>query len=292
MHSHNLYYEQHGNGPEKIIFVMGLNNSCFGWLRQVNHFGALDKYSVLVFDNRGVSNSDTPMGPYTSSLLAEDAIALLDFMGWTEERGVHVVGISLGGMISMEIASRIPKRIASLTLAVTTAGGSMSPTKGLSGLLRAPFIKDPEAKVALVISLLYPDSWLDAPNADQPGRTNREVQTEGYLARAKITRPQPLMGALSQMWAAATHRVSPTRLKNIDSGIPKILIITGDEDDLVAPSNSDHLARNMRGAEYVRWEATGHAINAQWPDRFNEVLERTFREGREAASGSGSGTIA
>lgn len=33
--------------------------------------------------------------------MAEDAIALLDYVGWTEERGVHVVGTSLGGMIAM-----------------------------------------------------------------------------------------------------------------------------------------------------------------------------------------------
>ncbi|KDQ10386.1 hypothetical protein BOTBODRAFT_36284 [Botryobasidium botryosum FD-172 SS1] len=284
-HSHNLYYEQHGSGPEKIIFVMGLNNSCFGWVRQVAHFGDLDKYSVLVFDNRGVGNSDAPWGPYTTSAMAEDAIALLDFMGWTEVRGVHIVGISLGGMISMEIASRIPERIASLTLTVTTAGGSPAPAKGLSGLLRAPFMKDPEEKIALVMTLLYPDAWLDAPSADQPGKTNREVQVAGYRVRVRITRPQPLMGALSQMWAAVTHRVSAARLKKIESGIPKVLIITGDADDLVAPSNSEYLARVMRGAEYIKWEGTGHAINGQWPDRFNAILEQTFREGRDAVNG-------
>lgn len=33
--------------------------------------------------------------------MAEDVIALLDFIGWTERRGLHVVGISLGGMIAL-----------------------------------------------------------------------------------------------------------------------------------------------------------------------------------------------
>lgn len=32
--------------------------------------------------------------------MAEDVICLLDHVGWTEEKGVHVVGISLGGMIA------------------------------------------------------------------------------------------------------------------------------------------------------------------------------------------------
>ena len=32
--------------------------------------------------------------------MAEDAIALLDFLGWTAPRDFHVVSISLGGMIA------------------------------------------------------------------------------------------------------------------------------------------------------------------------------------------------
>lgn len=35
-----------------------------------------------------------------TSTMAEDVICLLDHVGWTEEKGVHVVGISLGGMIA------------------------------------------------------------------------------------------------------------------------------------------------------------------------------------------------
>lgn len=74
--------------------------------------------------------------------MAEDVIVLLDYLGWKEERSVHAVGISLGGMIaqgmrevhalpsivsevniSSELAARIPDRLTSLTLAVTTPGG-------------------------------------------------------------------------------------------------------------------------------------------------------------------------
>jgi pimeloyl-ACP methyl ester carboxylesterase len=72
--------------------------------------------------------------------MAEDVIVLLDFVGWTERRSVHVVGLSLGGMIAQgalaqiplrfdiigpytELSYRIPERFISLSLAVTTAGG-------------------------------------------------------------------------------------------------------------------------------------------------------------------------
>jgi pimeloyl-ACP methyl ester carboxylesterase len=55
--------------------------------------------------------------------MAEDVIVLLDHIGWTEQRQVHVVGVSMGGMVAQELATRIPGRIASLLLSVTSAGG-------------------------------------------------------------------------------------------------------------------------------------------------------------------------
>jgi pimeloyl-ACP methyl ester carboxylesterase len=73
--------------------------------------------------------------------MATDVVALLDFVGWIDKRSLHLVGISLGGMIaqgvlrilmspsfdisrlSVELSYRIPERFISLTLVSTTAGG-------------------------------------------------------------------------------------------------------------------------------------------------------------------------
>ena len=108
--SHSLYFEQHGKGSTyKILLINGLNSSSYGWQGQVEWFGSgkafredgkEEQSTVLVFDNRGVGNSGYPRGPYTTSGMAEDIITLLDYVGWTGEREVHVVGISLGGMIA------------------------------------------------------------------------------------------------------------------------------------------------------------------------------------------------
>lgn len=58
---------------------------------------------MLVFDNRGVGNSDSPGGRYRTSEMALDVVDLLDFLGWTERRQLHVVGVSMGGMIIQEL---------------------------------------------------------------------------------------------------------------------------------------------------------------------------------------------
>lgn len=66
LESHSLYYEQHGTGTDhKVVFIMGLNSSSFGWGPQVQHFGKSKDHTILVFDNRGVGNSGYPRGPYT-----------------------------------------------------------------------------------------------------------------------------------------------------------------------------------------------------------------------------------
>lgn len=59
-----LWYEMHGTGENHVVFIMGLNNSCFGWLNQVEYLTKKGNYSCLVHDNRGYGNSDTPAGHY------------------------------------------------------------------------------------------------------------------------------------------------------------------------------------------------------------------------------------
>lgn len=51
--------------------------------------------------------------------MARDTIELLDHLEWKKD--INLVGISMGGMISLEVADRIPERLASLTLTSTTA---------------------------------------------------------------------------------------------------------------------------------------------------------------------------
>ncbi|CCA67531.1 related to alpha/beta hydrolase [Serendipita indica DSM 11827] len=289
MQSHSIYFEQHGTGPEKVVFIMGLNTSSFGWIYQVKHFA--QTHSVLVMDNRGVGNSDTPKGPYTTSALSEDILTLLEYVGWNNGRELHIVGISLGGMIAQELALRIPERILSLTLVVTKAGSAglvsnLTPWKGISSLVWLTFTTDDSKKMDIVLPMLYPEEWLDAkstlPNAK--GRTNREVVREGLAYRIKNTRKQTLAGSIAQTAAARSHHVTSDRLHKLGQSIPKIWIVTGDVDHLVKPVNSEFLHQHMPQAEYQVWKGVGHGIIGQEPEKFNKNLERVIREGREIGS--------
>jgi pimeloyl-ACP methyl ester carboxylesterase len=93
-----------------------------------------------------------------------------------------------------------------------------------------------------------------------------------------------LAGGLAQTAAATGHNVTAAKLAEISRNIPKILILTGDVDDLIKPVNSEYMAQNMPEAEYQVWQGYGHGLIGQNPKRFNETLERVIREGRERAS--------
>lgn len=93
---------------------MGLGSFKSGWQRQTKDFGHIqgEKYSVLTVDNRGMGDSEKPFIRYSTSEMAKDMIEIMDHVGWTEERSLHVIGISMGGMIAQEIVGFRPPSLA------------------------------------------------------------------------------------------------------------------------------------------------------------------------------------
>lgn len=91
---------------------MGLGAFKWYWQRQTIDFGhdQASKYSCLIFDNRGMGESDKPVMRYSTSEMAKDTFELLDRVGWTGERSIHVIGISMGGMIAQEMVHTRDRR--------------------------------------------------------------------------------------------------------------------------------------------------------------------------------------
>ncbi|KAL8960548.1 MAG: hypothetical protein Q9193_002772 [Seirophora villosa] len=84
---------------------MGLGTFKIGWQRQVQYFGHEQgsKYTCLIYDNRGMGESDKPLARYSTSEMAKDTLALVNHLGWASPRQLHVLGVSLGGMIAQEL---------------------------------------------------------------------------------------------------------------------------------------------------------------------------------------------
>ena len=89
---------------------MGLGTFKIGWQRQVQYFGHEQgsSYTCLVLDNRGMGESDKPLGRYSTSAMAKDTLEVIDHLAWTSPRQLHVVGVSMGGMIAQELVGLQP----------------------------------------------------------------------------------------------------------------------------------------------------------------------------------------
>jgi len=290
-----IWYEQHGTGPVKILFVMGLQSSCFSWLDSVVKYGKDPRYSCVVLDNRGFANSDAPYGRYRTSCMAWDCLLLLDELGWTAQREVHVVGVSMGGMITLELAKIAPERFASIMLVSTTSGQgggeksfltSLPPARGVATMGKlmggGGLVMGDSARARAVVEMLFPSKWLAEKHEGHPeGRTNREVMQDIVQWRSSFARQAPFHGSASQIGAVLTHRVTNKELAAISENIPKITIMTGDEDNLVNPLNSEHLAENIPRAKLIRLEDTGHAITIQRPEEIHKALDEDILSAQE-----------
>lgn len=86
---------------------MGLGGLKTAWQRQTKDFAHTKEstYSSLIVDNRGVGESDKPLMRYSTSEMAKDILEVIDHVGWTKDRQLHVIGISMGGMIAQELVS-------------------------------------------------------------------------------------------------------------------------------------------------------------------------------------------
>ena len=109
----NLHYEITGQG-QPLLLIHGLGSSARDWELQVPVFA--QNYRVVAFDVRGHGRSDKPPGPYSIPLFADDAAALIRAL---DIAPTHVVGISMGGMIALQLAVSAPELVRSLVVVNT-----------------------------------------------------------------------------------------------------------------------------------------------------------------------------
>ncbi|KAI9029211.1 Alpha/Beta hydrolase protein [Hyaloraphidium curvatum] len=289
----DIYYEVHGHGPRRALWVMGLSTACQGWENQTDRFSG-DAWTSVCFDNRGMGLSGSPPGYYKTSQMAQDALELLEHLGWAEQgpngpvavgTGVHVIGVSMGGMITMELVLLAPKVFKSVALVATTPGRTLPPLNAMYMMPRTLASRSVEERLERGLPMLYPESWLDAPwrppavptARDGPAdfATNRDWIVYRSTERAKRTRPQTRQGSVGQLSAVATHHVSEARLARIRDLPAAKLVLTGTVDNLVRPSNSTYLARVL-DAPLVIIPGAGHAVIGERYEEVNRHLAEHF----------------
>jgi len=244
---------------------MGLSFNLEMWFRVVPWL--VQNHRVIAFDNRGVGRSDAPRGPYTIRNMAEDAMSVLREAKVNEP--VHVVGASMGGMISQELVLAYPEAFRSLVLACTACGPLYRlawPNWRRSPSLNEWLLLRGELRERSLVRLLYADT---TPQE----RIDQDIQI-------RLLRPPGLRGVLSQ-FAAIVVWSSYDRLPQIR--IPT-LVVHGDEDHVLPIANGRIIARRIRGAEFVLVRQAGHMLGTDQPEVCRRELTR-FLERVESCGG-------
>lgn len=246
-----IYYELHGpEGAEVLVLSNGILMGTASWGYQTKVLA--QHYRVLLYDCRGMWQSDHPAGPYSMELHADDLAALLDALGIDR---AHVAGISYGGELSLAFALKYPARARSLI--VSSSVSQVDPLlQGLIGSwIAAARARDPEMLFQVTYPLNFSEAWIAAnqPALDLARERYKTLDMEAFLE---------LLLAFSRLdLTADLHAITaPT------------LVMVG-EDDLLKPRRyAEIIAREIPDAELAVVPHAGHAVSWEQPGIFNTLI--------------------
>jgi pimeloyl-ACP methyl ester carboxylesterase len=248
-----LHYSDSGRG-DPLLLITGLGFGSWSWYLQTPAFAP--RYRVIAIDNRGAGDSDKPPGPYSIARMAGDARALLDHL---DLAAAHVLGVSMGGYISQELALSHPSRVRSLVLGCTTHGGPrcIAPPEASLAAMRAEVERgwSPEALLAN-LRLRFSAAFI----------AGNEAALREHVALRSRHAP-PIAGWAAQAQACLEFD-SEQRLDQVRC---PTLVITGDDDAIVPTANSRLLADRIRGAKLVTLPG-GHLFFLESAREFNAAV--------------------
>jgi 3-oxoadipate enol-lactonase len=243
-----LYYEIHGEG-EPVLMIHGLGSSTRDWDLQVPALAST--FKVITYDVRGHARSEKPRQRYSVKLFADDAAALIRALNLGP---MHVVGISMGGMIAFQLAVDAPELVRSLVIANS---GPAMPIKTLAQRLMI------WTRIAIV--------------RFQGMRRMGEVLAARLLPKAEHAAAR---AEFIERWATNDPIAYLSALKglvnwSVMDALPRIdrpvLVLTGDQDYTPVAFKQAYTSM-MKRAELVVIDDARHFTPIERPEPFNAAL--------------------
>lgn len=256
-----IYWDEQGHGAP-VLLIMGLSYPSDMWHRTRPVLTA--HYQTIALDNRGIGRSDVPPGPYPIALMASDAAAVLDAAG---VESAHLFGVSMGGMIAQEFALQYPRRVRSLILGCTAAGGptAVRAEPEAAAMLRARGNMSPEEAIEAPVRFIY-DSATPRERIDEDLAVRRPwlPRPEGYTAQ--------LQGIIAwEAYSRLSAIAAPT------------LVIHGEADRLVPPENGKLIAERIPGAKLVMIPHASHLFTTDQTEAAHRAILEFLNEQAGAA---------
>lgn len=260
-----LCYEEFG-APEDpaLLLVMGLGTQMLGWRPDFCAALAAEGFRVIRFDNRDIGRSTHLRGrrppgllelatrrvrdpAYTLDDMAGDTVGLMDAL---DIDAAHLVGASMGGMITQQAAVRHPGWVRSLTSIMSTTGARRigQPALRVLPLLARPPAKEREEAIDRIVHLF---GIVGSPGFE------RDVAATRELAGASFDRGSDRSGSGRQLGAILASGDRTQALARITA---PTLVIHGTADKLVATSGGRATAKAIPGARLELIDGMGHDL--------------------------------
>lgn len=255
-----LYYEEAGKG-DPIVFVHEFGGDIRSWKPQLSYFSR--RYRCIAFNARGYPPSDVPdsVSQYSQAIATDDIANVMRDLG---VRKAHIIGCSMGGYATLHFGLRYAPMARSLT--VIGAGYGSDPDK------HARFLRDTEVLArrfdelgtleAIATYLLGP-ARVQLQNKDPGGF--REF-CEAFAEHSAPGSANTLRGVQARRPTIYSLRQGLARLR-----VPTH-IISGDEDSQCVEPGV-FIKRVCPAARLTVVPATGHAVNIEEPDLFNQLTD-------------------
>jgi pimeloyl-ACP methyl ester carboxylesterase len=237
-------YRRAGAGSPLLI-LPGATDDGRWWERQLRDLSA--RNTVIVWDAPGCGASSDPPTDWTLADFADCAAALIEAL---DVGPVHLLGLSFGGALAIEVVHRYPEKIDSLILVSAYAGwlGSLGP-------------EETAARVAMAVQMpaMAPEDliaeWL--PTLVRPSIDDADRARVEQLLREARTHIAP---TLTRALAVDLRPVLPTIT------VPT-LVVHGSEDVRAPRPVADDLVARIPGAELAVIEGAGHVVNIDAPEQ-------------------------
>lgn len=279
----NIAYESFGpeDGPTALL-IMGLGGQLTMWPDKLVDDLVAGGYRVVLFDNRDIGLSHHHSGekspnilrqivlrrvgiriktPYALKDMAKDTIGVMDALKLDH---VHLVGISMGGMIGQHVASMIPDRVLSLTAIMTTTGNPKLPRpagKVMQAMIRRG--PQPTTRDAIIDQSVATFGVIGTPGEDHNTNGMRDRITRSY---DRSFNPAGVLRQMSAIVAAGDFRKVTRGIKS------PTLVIHGDEDPLVPIEGGRDIAKLVRGARMEVMDGMGHDVPPRFLSQITKLM--------------------
>ena len=243
---YQLHWDDRGAGSP-VLLIMGAVYSGDMWYPALDALSA--EHRLIRFDNQGTGRSTLGPGPSIEDMAA-DALAVLDAAGVDS---AHVYGMSLGGVLALELALAAPDRVRSLVLGCTCVLTGDKP--------RAPLEVNDALRSAtreqLVAGTLYGSACPPAARA----RNDEAILRDHALPDALVAQQDALRAYRGDL-AAVAGLTMPA------------LVLHGDEDPVVPVEWGRELAATLPDSRLRVYSGAGHNYLVEMGDTANrDVLD-------------------